>query len=66
VRGNILPVDKMFEYATCSRCGYRTKLDETMKIFDSGDNSELIYARKCQICKNTVEKHYPLTKGDPT
>ncbi|WP_156096039.1 hypothetical protein [Methanobacterium sp. SMA-27] len=56
----------MLEFAICSRCGYRTTLDDIMKIYDSGDNSELIYTGKCKICKNTVEKHYPLTKGDPT
>jgi hypothetical protein len=56
----------MDENVTCSRCGYRTKLNEEMKIFDSGDNSILIYSGKCPICKIIVEKHYPLTKGDPT
>ena len=57
---------EMDEYAKCSRCGYKTKLDDTMKIFESEDNPKLIYTGKCQKCNNTVENHYPLTKGDPT
>jgi hypothetical protein len=56
----------MDEYGECSNCGYKTKLNENMKILDLGDNSELIYTGKCLICKNIVEKRYPLTKGDPT
>ncbi len=56
----------MDEYGECARCGTRTKLDGTIKIFDSGKNSTLIYTGKCPICKKPVEKHYPLTKGDPT
>ena len=56
----------MDEYANCPKCGYKTKLDHKLEIFESGDNSELICIGKCSICKSTVKKRYPLTKGDPT
>jgi len=56
----------MDEYGKCPRCGCKTKLDNNLEIFESGDNYKLIYSGKCNKCEILVEKCYPLTKGDPT
>ena len=53
-----------FEY--CPKCLTLTLLDEDVLIFENADNSELIKVGYCKLCKSKVEKHYPLTKGDPT
>jgi hypothetical protein len=54
------------DFELCPKCLNLTVLNDDILIFENADNSELIKIGTCQLCKSTVEKHYPLTKGDPT
>ena len=54
------------EFKLCPQCLTLTYLGDEVLIFDNANDSELIKVGYCPLCKNRVERHYAMTKGDIT